>query len=199
MTRYFKYLIIAGMAILFPASLLAQNIVRGTVTEAAGGSAMPGVTVTVQGTARGITTDGSGAYQIQAAPSEVLVFTFLGYATQSITVGSNTQLNVQMAEDAVGIDEVVVVGYGVMRKSDLTSSITKIAGDDVAATNTGNVGNALQGMAPGVLVVSGSGIPGAEPTVMIRGISSINLSSQPLYVVDGMPGNTHQESKVSRF
>ena len=76
------------MAILFPASLLAQNIVRGTVTEAAGGSAMPGVTVTVQGTARGITTDGSGAYQIQAAPSEVLVFTFLGYATQSITVGS---------------------------------------------------------------------------------------------------------------
>ena len=190
MKKCIKCLIIIGVMILFPASIIAQNTVRGTVKDAGDGSALPGVNISVKGTTRGIFSDENGNYQIQASASETLVFSYIGYVTQEFVVGNRTQLEVQLAADLINIDEVVVVGYGVMRKSDLTSSITKVSGETIQAMKTGNVGNALQGLAPGVLVISGSGVPGNEPTVMIRGITSINLSSSPLYVIDGMPMST---------
>lgn len=170
---------------------ITQQVVTvvGTVSDESG-NPLPGANVFVKGTMRGVSTDVNGKYQIQVTSSETLVFTYIGYITQEIEVGSRTQIDVRLAEDLLNIDEVVVVGYGVMRKSDLTSSITKISGESVQSMNTGDVSSAMQGLAPGVLVISGSGSPGAEPTVMIRGITSINLSSAPLYVVDGMPMST---------
>lgn len=174
--------------ILAPLSVLAQNTVTGRVINSNAGEALVGVTVGVNGTSRVAITDAGGAFRIEASPSDVLTFALVGYTNQTVAVGGRTRIDVQLDEAAVDIDEVVVVGYGVMRKSDLTSSITKIGGEDVQQMNSGNVATALQGMAPGVLVVSGSGAPGTEPSVMIRGITSINLNSQPLYVIDGMPG-----------
>ena len=155
------------------------------------GEGLPGVTVQVKGTTTGTATNVDGSYSI-AVPgnSAILVFSFVGFSTQEIEVGNQRIINVTMSEDVQQIDEVVVVGYGVMRKSDLTSSITKIGGDELNNMNQGNVSSAMQGMAPGVLIITGSGAPGVEPTVMVRGVTSVNLSSSPLYVIDGMPMST---------
>ena len=186
MKQYFKYLILWGM-IFFPASLLAQTMLKGTVTDAGDGSTMPGVNIHIKGTTRGVITDATGNYQIEASASDVLVFSFVGYITQEFAVENRTQIDVQLESDIISIDEVVVVGYGVTKKSDLTSSIVKVKGDDLRTMSTGNATIALQGKAPGVQVVAQGGQPGAVPKVFIRGFTSLNLTTDPLFVVDGMP------------
>ena len=186
MKQYFKYLILWGM-ILFPASLLAQTMLKGTVTDAGDGSTMPGVNVSIKGSIRGVITDANGNYQIITSASDVVIFSFVGYVTQEYAVENRTQLDVQLESDLISIDEVVVVGYGVTKKSDLTSSIVKVKGDDLRTMSVGNATIALQGKAPGVQVVANGGQPGSVPKVFIRGFTSLNLTTDPLYVVDGMP------------
>ena len=169
-------------------SAVLQGItITGTVTE--NGTPMPGVNVIVKGTAIGQVTDGNGRYTITAPNStSVLVFSFIGYTTQEFTVGNQTTINVAMSEDASLIEEVVVVGYGTMRRSDMTGSVISVSAEKLTAFPTMSTTQALQGRAAGVQITSLNGAPGAGDRIRIRGTSSLTAGNDPLWVVDGFAG-----------
>jgi TonB-linked SusC/RagA family outer membrane protein len=149
---------------------------------------LPGVNVLIQGTHTGTITDANGIYTLTLkSPNEVLDFSFVGYLTQHIAVQKRTHINVQLLPESKKLDEVVVVGYGTVKKSDLTSSIVGVKGSTLATETQGNFTSALQGQAAGVQVITDNGAPGAVPSVLIRGFTTINLSTSPLYVIDGVP------------
>jgi TonB-linked SusC/RagA family outer membrane protein len=148
---------------------------------------MPGVTVIIQGTTTGTMTDIDGHYTIKVPSAEsVLSFSFIGYLKEQIVVGNQTTINLIMSPSVQSLDEVVVVGYGVSRKKDVTTSMVSVKGDDLKKETQGNFVSALQGKAAGVQVISAGG-PGASPSVLVRGFTTINCSTNPLYVVDGVP------------
>jgi TonB-linked SusC/RagA family outer membrane protein len=159
--------------------------VTGKVT-AEGEGAVPGVNVTVQGTTIGAMTGLDGSYTLNVpGPTSVLVFSSIGYVTQTVPVGSQTTINVNLVSDVQALQEVVVTGYTQQRRRDLTGSIATVAPEELTAVPTPNVSNALQGRSAGVTVV-GSGEPGETARVRIRGFSSFE-NNDPLYVVDGVP------------
>lgn len=183
-----KYLLI--LLCVFTASLSAQNKIEvsGVVTSDSDKETLIGVAVSVKGTTLGTITDLDGAYTLANVPSDAtLTFSMLGFISQDIKVAGKSQINVVMKEDNLMLDDVVVIGYGTVKKSDLTSSITSVKGEDLKSISTGNVVNALQGKASGVQI-TGEGGPGSVPRVIIRGVTTIN-GSDPLYVVDGVPIN----------
>ncbi len=180
----FKILIIS----LLPALSWAQSKqVTGKVTSKDDGNPLPGVNVLVMGTTRGTNADAEGFYSLEAEPGSSLVFSFIGYKTISIPVGSQTVIDVTLEADITTLQEIVVVGYGTQREKDLTSSIVTVKTEDIVKAPTNQAMQALQGKIPGVQIVS-SGAPGSGPTVRVRGIGSLpdQGSSDPLYVVDGM-------------
>ncbi len=186
MKRYILTMLIAVLAL----AANAQNItVRGTVISSADNEPMIGATVKVKGTGTGTVTDFDGNYTINIDKNATLVFSMIGYETIEEAVNGRTNINVKMNETANDLNEVVVIGYGVAKKGDLTSSISAIKGEKLEKLSTGNVMNALQGQVNGVQV-TGAGGPGSTPRVIIRGVSTIN-GSDPLYVVDGMPVGTN--------
>ncbi|MEC8885354.1 MAG: carboxypeptidase-like regulatory domain-containing protein, partial [Bacteroidota bacterium] len=159
----------------------------GTVIGA-DGTPLPGVNVVIKGaTGRGTQTDFDGAYTIDASSNETLVFSFVGFETQEQLVGAKTTLNVTLAENTESLDEVVVVGYGVQRKRDLTASVSQVKGDDIANLVTPSFESQLAGRAAGVQVTTQTGIIGETPRFRIRGIASIDSGTYPLVVVDGIP------------
>ncbi|MDP3433061.1 MAG: TonB-dependent receptor [Bacteroidota bacterium] len=165
-----------------------QKSVSGKVTDSSGAS-LPGVSVVVKGTTNGTITDGNGNYSLNNVPENATVqFSFVGMKGQEVAVGGKTTINVSLAEDAIGIEEVVAIGYGTMRKSDLTGSVTSVSSTELAAYPALGATQALQGRASGVMVTSRNGEPGTEARIRIRGGTSINASSEPLYVVDGFAG-----------
>lgn len=166
---------------------LAQNrVVEGTVTAKEDGQGIPGVNVSIKGTTKGNATDLDGKYRIELGPGEnVLVFSFVGFATQTIEVGNRSTVDVVMESDADLLEEVVVVGYGVQQKSDLTGSIASIKTAEITRIPSFNAVQSLQGRISGVQVFNSSGAPGANPIVRVRGVGTFNNSS-PIYVVDGV-------------
>jgi TonB-linked SusC/RagA family outer membrane protein len=186
MKKHIIFLFFALMGVM----AYAQNLtVKGTVTSKADGEPMIGASVLVQGTTIGTITDYDGNYTLPGVPANgTLVFSSIGYKSVTEAVKGRTVIHIQMNEDTETLDEVVVVGYGVVKKSDLTSSISAVKGDKITETTTGNAMDALQGKVSGVQVMSGGG-PGTTPKVIIRGITSVN-GSDPLYVVDGVPLNS---------
>ncbi|MFH4966882.1 TonB-dependent receptor [Gaetbulibacter sp. M240] len=162
-----------------------QTEVSGTVTSASDGQPIPGVNVIIKGTARGTATDFDGNFKIDALSNDILVFSFLGYLTQEFTVGNQEVLNVSLEEDAAKLDEVVVVGYGTAKRSDLTGALTSVTAKDFEDQPLNQVSQALQGRAAGVQVTQTSGVPGGSFKIRIRGANSITGSNEPLYVVDG--------------
>jgi TonB-dependent starch-binding outer membrane protein SusC len=160
--------------------------VTGRVSDDAG-NPLPGVNILLKGTAQGATTDTDGRFSL-AVPdgSAVLVITFIGYMSQEITVGTQTNLNITLLPDVQQLNEVVVVGYGTQRRSSVTGAVTSVSSSEVAALPVAGVDAAIQGRVPGVQVTN-NGSPGTTPSVRIRGIGSITGSSQPLYVIDGFP------------
>jgi len=160
--------------------------VRGTVTSAEDGSTLPGVTVVVKGTSRGVATGIEGNYEIQAERGDILVFSSVGMLSTEIEVGSQATIDVALEPDLLSIEEVVVTGYAVKRKTNVTGSISKVEADDLQKVTAANVEGLLQGQAAGVFVASNSGRPGAGAQISIRGRGSINSSSSPLWVVDGV-------------
>lgn len=168
-------------------SLLAQQLnLSGKVISGTDKQPVIGVTIKIKGTAKGTTTDIDGNYRLTGVDrNATLVFTSVGYTTQEINVKGQTVLNVTLQEANELLDEVVVIGYGAVKKSDLTSSISTVKGDEIVKQTTGNAMDALQGKVNGLQVASGGG-PGTTPKVIIRGVTTVNGSS-PLYVVDGMP------------
>ncbi len=180
-----KYLFI--LLTLLVGSVYGQQVkVTGTVTSAGDNEPMIGVTIAVKGTSTGTITSIDGTYSLPGVPADAtLVYSTIGYKTQEIKLNGRTTINVVLTEDVEALDEVIVIGYGAVKKSDLTSSITTVKGDDLKNMTAGNAMSALQGKANGVQVTNAGG-PGAAPRVIIRGVTTVN-GSDPLYVVDGMP------------
>ncbi|MBU3026241.1 TonB-dependent receptor [Zobellia galactanivorans] len=161
------------------------NTVTGTVIDADEGVPIPGVSVVKKGSAVGVSTDFDGNYSIKAKTGDVLEFSYIGMEARTITVSSPV-VNVKMETDVENLDEVVVIGYGSVKKKELTGAVASVKSEDIENIVTQDLGTALQGQVSGVNVVS-SGQPGAASEILIRGITSISGSNTPLYVVDGIP------------
>ena len=174
-------------SLLFCMITYAQEItVTGKVT--AGGEEMPGVTVAVKGQTRGTITSIDGSYQIQVNGNESLIFSFVGYETVTIPVNRRKVINVELKEAAQMVDEVVItVPYGTAKKSTFTGSASYIAAGTIEKAQVSSVSKALQGTVAGLQSFSSSGQPGSDATILIRGVGSVNASTNPLYVVDGVP------------
>jgi len=163
---------------------LAQNItVKGTVVDKTGAS-LPGVTVTVKSTTIGTVTDANGHYSISVPSNGTLRFTFIGYTAQDVNVNSQAIVNVSLEDNTMGLNEVVVIGYGTQKKATVTGAISGVSAADLKDQPNLRLDDALEGHAAGVTVTQSSGAPGSSPNVLIRGEGSLS-NSTPLYVVDG--------------
>ena len=160
--------------------------VTGKVTDESG-TEIIGAAVVVEGTSRGTTTDVAGNYEIAASANANLVFSYLGYKTQTVAVAGRTTVNVVLATDSEQIEEVVVQAFGSAKKEAFTGSATTIKADDLAKTQSSSVANALTGKVAGLQTSQGSGSLGSQPSITIRGIGSIYSGNSPLWVVDGVP------------
>jgi len=164
-----------------------QKSVTGKVTDSTGGS-LPGVSVVVKGTTTGTITDFDGNYTLPNVPANaILQFSFVGMKSQEIAVGSKTAINVTMVEESIGLEEVVAVGYGTVKKSDLTGSVTSVKREDLNKGAITSVDQALQGRIAGVQISQTSSEPGGGLSIRVRGASSVNAGNEPLYVIDGLP------------
>ncbi len=160
--------------------------ITGTV-KGDDGMELPGVTILIKGTNTGTATDAFGAYSIDAPANSVLHFSYVGYVAQDVSVGTRTIIDVSMALDAAALEEVVVIGYGTVRKSQSTGAISSIKSKDITDLPITNTQQALQGRIAGVDVMQAGSKPGTQPRVVIRGRRSFNASNDPLYVLDGIP------------
>ncbi len=171
---------------LFPFGVTAQTItVQGTVKDGTG-FPLPGVNVVVAGTTKGTITDGNGHYSIEVASNGKLTFSFIGFNSTSENVNNRASINVILQEDNFKVDEVVVVGYGQMKRSDLTGSVVSVSSDAISKTVSTSIDQVLQGRAAGVQVQQNTGLPGGSTSIRIRGINSLNASNEPIFVVDGV-------------
>ncbi|MCX2450005.1 TonB-dependent receptor [Pedobacter sp. PLR] len=162
-------------------------VVKGVVYEAANRSvSLPGVGVMLKGGDKKTVTNTNGSFQIEVPSGSVLIFSYIGMQSQEVKVPANGQLNVYMTADNQALDEVVVTGYGTQRKSDVTGSVAVISGKDLLSAPVNNALQGLKGKVAGVNVFLNSGSPTGSPKVLIRGLGTINSSSNPLYVVDGV-------------
>ena len=161
--------------------------VKGKVSDSSGAS-LPGVSVVIKGTTTGTITNSDGAYELpKVKENTTLVFSFVGMISQEIMVGTQNTINVSLKEETFGVEEVVVVGYGSQKKSDITGSVTSVAKERFSQIPVTNAMTAIEGAVAGVTVSNTSSVPGSTPMVQVRGINSINAATSPLIVVDGIP------------
>jgi TonB-dependent starch-binding outer membrane protein SusC len=190
MTKHYIKKLILLLSLLFmvySAAFAQVGEVTGKVTDAADGQTLAGVTVLIKGTVNGTITNVNGDYKINVKPGDILVFSFIGYASQEITVQPNTVVNVNMVVEAEFLKEMVVIGYGTQKKEDATGSVASISTNNF---NRGGINSAPQlavGKIPGVQITSIGGAPGEGSVIRIRRGSSISASNEPLYVIDGVP------------
>jgi len=177
------------LSILFflPAIIFAQSTVTGTVTEQSSSQPLPGVNILIKGTTTGAATDFDGNYQITANNGDVLVFSYIGYTTLEITYTGQSPVNAQLVEDAARLEEVVLIGYGGVKKEDLTGTVDLVTSEDFNKGPVVSAEQLISGKIAGVSVTSGGGAPGEGSEINIRGLGSISLTNTPLYVVDGLP------------
>lgn len=170
-----------------PMVLFGQiRTISGVVKDSGDGSTIPGANVLIDGTTKGVATDIDGAFKIDLLASEnILVISFVGYKSQSITIGERTSIEVLLESDAVNLDEIVVIGYGEIRKSDLTGAVSSVKGSDLTKIPSVSPMQSLQGKVAGLQVTSSSGAPGSGPIVRIRGTGTFG-NANPIYVVDGV-------------
>ena len=168
-----------------------SNTINGTVTAEDIGGPVPGASVLVKGTTTGTSTDFDGNYSLNISdPNAILVFSYIGYGTQEIKVAGRTTINVVLLPSLESLDEVVVIGYGTSRKSDLTGSVVSIGGKDLKEQGISSVAETLTGRLAGVQVLSSEGSPDAEINIRVRGAGSLTQDSSPLIIVDGFPVNS---------
>lgn len=191
MTGKAAVLLLGGL-LLVPAVAMAQQVtVRGKVTDASNGEGIPGANVVVKGTTTGTITDVSGNYSLTApSANSTLVFTFIGYTTQELAVGNRTEVNVALQPATIGLEEVVAIGYGTVKKKDITGSVASVRGDDLRAIPVSSAAEAITGKMAGVQITSTEGSPDAEIRIRVRGGGSITQDNSPLYIVDGFPVNS---------
>jgi len=191
MKKLYKSLSFTAALLLMLASvaLAQERVVTGTVTDE-NGSGMPGVNVLVKGTSTGTATDVSGKFSLSVPGDDaVLVFTFVGYSSQEVTVGARTVVDVPMKPDAATLDEIVVVGYGEQKKSLVTGSISTVKAEDLKSVSVGTIDQAIQGRTAGVQIINDSGQPGSPARIRIRGSGSSG-NSNPLFIIDGIRSST---------
>lgn len=184
--RTWRRCLLASSFLIASSTAFAESDISGTVVDDKG-NPLAGVVVRVEGSKKGTITDGNGRYSIDATPSQRLQFSFLGFTSQTVKAGQSSQVVLQ--EDDKTLNEVVVVGYGTMRRKDVTSSITTLKQDDLNLGVVTTPGELLQGKVPG-LVVTTTADPNGEPSVTLRGASTLRTGEamQPYYIVDGVPG-----------
>lgn len=176
----------------------AQNReVTGRVTSASDGSPIAGVSVVLVGTTVATQTDGNGDYSISVSNQSILAFSFVGYASQRLNVGTRTRIDVQLIKDVTALDEVVVTGYGTTTRLKQTGSSTVVSSKEIEHTPFPSLDRALQGKVAGLQSTGGSGQPGSMQNIRIRGLGSISGSSLPLYVIDGVPVNSGDLSRAT--
>ena len=161
------------------------NLVTGAVRDAKGEPVI-GATVIVKGTATGATSGADGRYSIQAGPDATLEFSFIGYKKQEVPVGTRSAIDVVLEEDALMVDDVVVIGYGTQSRRTITAAVSKVDGEKLAGAPVNSIGDALKGRVGGVRVSSADNQPGSDPVFLIRGGSSINQSNAPIIIIDGV-------------
>lgn len=185
--RLSKILMLLLVGVTMSTLSFGQTQLSGTVTTKQG-DPLPGVNVIVKGTARGTTTDAEGKYRLEVTDNNaVLTFSFIGFTNLDVVVGNRTEVDISMEEDVRSLEEVVVVGYGTVKKSDLTGSVSSVKGDAFKDMPVTSVDQALQGRAAGVQVTQSSAAPGGGLSVRVRGANSLISGSEPLYVIDGLP------------
>src|SRR5665647_1453055 len=198
--RIFTMLSILFLGILLSGAINAQGIrISGKVTDAADGSALVGVTIQEKGTTNGIITDGNGNFSISIAPTATLVISYVGYATQEVPVNGKTIINVAMAVESMNLQEVVVIGYGTVKKSDATGSVVAVSSKDFNKGAITSPQDLLVGKSPGVVITNSGGAPGAGATIRVRGGSSLNASNDPLIIIDGVPIDNSNIAGSSNF
>jgi TonB-linked SusC/RagA family outer membrane protein len=197
--RYLYLVIMVTGALLLNAStLLAQQSISGTVTDAETGESLIGANVRITGTSQGTVTDFNGQYTIQVSDTaRVLEFSYTGYSKKNIDIAGRTVIDVALSAGQV-LEEVVIVGYGTQKKRELSSAIQTLTADDIKDIPVSSFEGALQGKASGVNITNPSGTPGGAINVNIRGITSIGASSQPLFVIDGIPVVARNNSALNQ-
>ncbi|WP_242204028.1 SusC/RagA family TonB-linked outer membrane protein [Aestuariivivens insulae] len=169
----------------FSFSIMAQNTVKGTITDEQG-QPVPGVNVLEKNTANGFVSDFDGNYTISVGDNAILVFSYLGFKTHEEPVNNRNTINVTLIEDSEQLDEVVVIGYGAVKRDKIATSIASVGAEEISKQVASNAAEALQGKAAGVQVLSSGGSPGASPRILVRGITTFNSTTQPLIVIDGV-------------
>jgi iron complex outermembrane receptor protein len=188
------------LGILLSGAINAQGIrVSGKITDVADGSALVGVTIQEKGTTNGTNTDGNGNFSLTVAPNSTLVITYVGYANQEIPVNSRTVINVAMTVSNLNLGEVVVIGYGTVKKSDATGSIVAVSSKDFNKGAITSPQDLLVGKSPGVVITNAGGAPGSGATIRVRGGSSLNASNDPLIIIDGVPLDNNDVAGSSNF
>ncbi|MDR1402950.1 MAG: TonB-dependent receptor [Tannerellaceae bacterium] len=166
----------------------AQKKITGFVKDAKG-EAIIGANIVEKGTTNGIMTDLDGHFQLEVSPDAIIAVSYIGYNPQDVSIKGKNEIEIVLVENTLALDEVVVVGYGSVRKSDLTSSVTSVRAEDITVSATPSIATALQGIAPGVEIATNSASPGGNIDVRIRGVGTLN-NTAPLFVVDGLPVNS---------
>jgi len=165
-----------------------QVIVSGTVTDAASGDPLPGVNIIIKGTTQGVTSDMNGKYSIVVtSPDAILVYSFIGYVTQEVPVSGKNTIDVALVQEIKELDEVVVVGYGTQKRSDITGSVASVSKERLSNIPVTNFMHAIQGSTAGLLVTQTSSVPGSSGVMQVRGVNSINANTSPFIVLDGIP------------
>jgi iron complex outermembrane receptor protein len=185
-TSYSKLLMLFFCCFLQLAAFTQEREITGKVSDA-DGVPLPGVSIQIKGTTQGTITDFDGNYSLTVSPEATLVFSFIGYTTQEIPVGDQTEIIVTMREDIMELDEIVVTGYGVAKKSDLTGAMASLTEEDFNKIAGASPEQMMEGRIPGVEIRSNNGEPGAGASITVRGASTFRSGSQPLYVIDGIP------------
>ncbi|MBS2100383.1 SusC/RagA family TonB-linked outer membrane protein [Carboxylicivirga linearis] len=198
MKQLLNYLLL--MFFISSGSVLAQNnVLTGTITDIADGEPMIGVTVVVKGTTVGTVTNFEGTYNLKVpADAEAIVYSFIGYKAEEVAYAGQQVIDIVLQDDSETIDEIVVTGYGIQKKGTYTGSAEVVSAEALEQVPVASFDQALQGRAAGVVSVGSSGRPGAGSTVRIRGMSSINAGSEPLYIMDGVPITSGQFSSLNQ-
>ncbi|MHA8065488.1 SusC/RagA family TonB-linked outer membrane protein [Aquirufa sp. ROCK2-A2] len=193
-----KLLLVWVLVVSTIGSVFAQNKqITGKVTSAADGSSLPGVSVSVRGSSRGTSTAANGTYSIAVSENATLVFSFVGFKSQTVSVGSRSVIDVQMASDDQQLSEVVVVGYGTKKRVEFTGAASTVKAAAIAERPVQSFSQGLTGQAAGVNITQPNGLLNNPPVIRVRGLSSLSLSSFPLVVIDGIPISTDNVSANS--
>ncbi|TNJ45212.1 TonB-dependent receptor [Tamlana fucoidanivorans] len=185
------------LMLLLPVFMFGQTTVQGTVTELSTSEPLPGVNVLIKDTATGAATDFDGNFELEVNTGDIVVFSYIGYQPLEVTYTGQARLDVQLIEDTAQLDEVVVIGYGSVKKEDLTGSVDVVSSKDFNKGAVVSADQLLNGKAPGVRITSAGGQPDAAPNIRIRGGASLSANNNPLIVIDGIPVDNTNPAGVS--